>query len=128
MVTTPSSKLGMNAAFLLANIGTIMYFDPDTVALLRTTLDRAWASLPESQRLVTSRSLLAERILILGRQDEGSAILTGFALTRYRDALISGLRVERQGQRSDRWLCTKEKSSGSYCQWSKERIYPYFLP
>jgi hypothetical protein len=40
-----------------------MYFDPDTIALLRITLDRAWASLPESQQAVTSRSILAERIL-----------------------------------------------------------------
>jgi hypothetical protein len=40
-----------------------MYFDPDIVALLRTTLDRAWASLPPSQQAITSRSVLAERIL-----------------------------------------------------------------
>jgi hypothetical protein len=40
-----------------------MYFDPDTISLLRTTLDRAWASLPASRQLVISRSLLAERIL-----------------------------------------------------------------
>jgi hypothetical protein len=63
MVTTPSSKLGMKAAFLLQNIGTVMYFDPDTIALLRTTLDHAWASLPPGQQAVTSRSILAERIL-----------------------------------------------------------------
>jgi hypothetical protein len=41
MVTTPSSKLGMKAAFRLWNIGTVVYFDPDTVALLRTALDHA---------------------------------------------------------------------------------------
>jgi hypothetical protein len=40
-----------------------MYFDRDTVALLRTTFDRARASLPPGQQAVTSRSLLAERIL-----------------------------------------------------------------
>jgi hypothetical protein len=40
-----------------------MYFDRDTIALLRTTLDRAWASLPVRQQAVTSRSILAERIL-----------------------------------------------------------------
>jgi hypothetical protein len=40
-----------------------MYFDPDTISLLRTTLDRAWASLSASQQLMTSLSLLAERIL-----------------------------------------------------------------
>jgi hypothetical protein len=63
MVTTPSSKFGMKAAFLLQNIGTIMYFDPDTVALLRTTLDHAWTSLKPGQQAATSRSILAERIL-----------------------------------------------------------------
>jgi hypothetical protein len=40
-----------------------MYFDPETVALLRTTLDRAWASLPPNQQARTSRSIMAERIL-----------------------------------------------------------------
>jgi hypothetical protein len=63
MVTTPSSKFGMKAAFRLRNIGTVMYFDPDTVTLLRTTLDHAWASLPPDQQAATSRSILAERIL-----------------------------------------------------------------
>jgi hypothetical protein len=41
----------------------VMYFDRETVALLRTTLDRAWASLPPGQQARTSRSVLAERIL-----------------------------------------------------------------
>jgi hypothetical protein len=53
----------MQAAFLLKNVGTIMYFDPDTVALLRTTLDHAWATLSPGQQTVTNRSILAERIL-----------------------------------------------------------------
>jgi hypothetical protein len=48
----------------------LIYFDPDTVALLRTTLDRAWASLPQSQRAVTSQSILAERILRAAAQGE----------------------------------------------------------
>jgi len=39
------------------------FFDPDTIALLRATLDRAWASLTPSQRAVTSPAILAERIL-----------------------------------------------------------------
>ena len=47
-----------------------MYFDPDTIALLRITLDRAWASLPESQQAATSRSMLAERILKAAAQGE----------------------------------------------------------
>jgi hypothetical protein len=48
----------------------LVYFDPDTVALLRTTLDRAWASLPQSQRAVTSQSILAERILKAAAEGE----------------------------------------------------------
>jgi hypothetical protein len=48
----------------------LVYFDPETVALLRTTLDRAWASLPVSQQAVTSRSILAERILKAAAQGE----------------------------------------------------------
>jgi hypothetical protein len=41
----------------------LVYFDPETVALLRTTLDRAWEGLPAGQQAVTSRSILAERFL-----------------------------------------------------------------
>lgn len=48
----------------------LVYFDPETLALLRTTLDRAWASLPASQQAVTSRSILAERILRAAAQGE----------------------------------------------------------
>jgi hypothetical protein len=47
-----------------------MYFDPYTVALLRTTLDRAWASLPPSQQAIMSRSILAERILKAAAQGD----------------------------------------------------------
>jgi hypothetical protein len=41
----------------------VMYFDRETVSLLRTTLDRTWASLPPDQQARISRSVLAERIL-----------------------------------------------------------------
>jgi hypothetical protein len=47
-----------------------MYFDRETVALLRTTLDRTWATLPKSQQAVTNRSILAERILRAAAQRE----------------------------------------------------------
>ncbi|MEJ2377545.1 MAG: hypothetical protein P8Y71_19845 [Pseudolabrys sp.] len=40
-----------------------VYFDIDTVLLLRETLEDAWASLPPQQRAATSKTLLAERIL-----------------------------------------------------------------
>lgn len=39
------------------------YFDSETVALLRTALERAWTSLPLSEQARTNRSELAERIL-----------------------------------------------------------------
>jgi hypothetical protein len=48
----------------------LVYFDPDTVALLRTTLDRAWDSLPAGQQATTSRSILAERILKAAAEGE----------------------------------------------------------
>jgi hypothetical protein len=48
----------------------LIYFDPETLALLRTALDGAWASLPLSQRAVTSQSILAERILRAAAQGE----------------------------------------------------------
>jgi hypothetical protein len=62
-VIAMSSKHGMEIALLTRNVCTVMYFDPATIALLRTTLDHAWASLPPRQQAVTNRSVLAERIL-----------------------------------------------------------------
>jgi hypothetical protein len=60
----------MKTALPNPNLRTVMYFDRDTVALLRTTLDRAWDSLPAGQQAVTSRSILAERILKAAAQGE----------------------------------------------------------
>ncbi len=40
-----------------------IYFDLDTVLLLREILDDAWACLRPEQRATTSRTLLAEGIL-----------------------------------------------------------------
>jgi hypothetical protein len=40
-----------------------MSFDPETISLLRKTLDDAWERLRPEQRAMTSRTLLAERIL-----------------------------------------------------------------
>jgi hypothetical protein len=48
----------------------LICFDTETVALLRTTLDRAWDSLPAGQQAVTSRSILAERILKAAAEGE----------------------------------------------------------
>jgi len=40
-----------------------VYFDIETVGILRETLECAWDSLHPNQRLTMTRSLLAERIL-----------------------------------------------------------------
>jgi hypothetical protein len=48
----------------------LVYFDPETIALLRTTLARTWASLPEARQAATTRSILAERILKAAAEGE----------------------------------------------------------
>jgi hypothetical protein len=67
-----------------------MYFDPDTIVLLRTTLDHVWAGLPPTQRALTSQSLLAERILraaARGERDPGR--LHTQALSEWTDLKIA---------------------------------------
>ena len=46
------------------------YFDLETVALLRETLDDAWASLRPEQRATMLKTTLAERILKSAAQGE----------------------------------------------------------
>jgi low affinity Fe/Cu permease len=71
---TASSTYGKTMALMISRkFCTVMYFDHETLALLRTTLDRAWASLPPSEQARTSRSLLAERILKAAAQGERDA-------------------------------------------------------
>jgi hypothetical protein len=65
----------------------VMYFDRETVALLRTTLDRAWNSPPPSEQVRTSRSVLAERILRAAAQGERDPDrLVARSVTYHRDA------------------------------------------
>ena len=45
-------------------------FDPETIALMRTALEEAWASLPPAQQAHTSQTLLAERILFAAKRGE----------------------------------------------------------
>ncbi|MEJ2377546.1 MAG: hypothetical protein P8Y71_19850 [Pseudolabrys sp.] len=47
-----------------------VYFDIDTVLLLRETLEDAWASLPPQRRAATSKTLLADRILKTAAEGE----------------------------------------------------------
>ena len=57
------------------------FFDPETVAILRSVLDDAWSRLPTGQTKVT-RSLLAERILKAARDGERDpALLRARAIT-----------------------------------------------
>jgi hypothetical protein len=46
------------------------YFDLETVALLRETLDDAWACLRPQEQATTSRTQLAEAILALAAEGE----------------------------------------------------------
>ena len=45
-------------------------YDPETISLLRKTLDEAWDSLHPKQRAFTGRALLAEHILNLAATGE----------------------------------------------------------
>jgi hypothetical protein len=56
-------------------------FDPATVALLRTTLEEAWAGLQPEQRATLSRSLLAVGILKSAAEGERDPV-------RLRDAAL----------------------------------------
>jgi hypothetical protein len=47
----------------------VVFFDPETISILRGVLDDAWSRLPPDQTNVT-RSLLAERILKAARDGE----------------------------------------------------------
>jgi hypothetical protein len=67
-----------------------MYFDPDTITLLRTTLDHVWAGLPSNQRALTSKSLLAERILrAAARGERDPDRLRSQALSKWADLKIA---------------------------------------
>ena len=59
-------------------------FDPETVSLLRETLDDAWACLPPQQKAVTSRTLLAEGILKSAAKGEREP-------RRLRDAALTAI-------------------------------------
>jgi hypothetical protein len=59
------------------------YFDLETIALLRETLEDAWASLRPEQRAATFKTTLAERILKSAAQGE-----------RDRDRLLDAALIE----------------------------------
>jgi len=61
-----------------------MSFDPETVSLLRKTLDDAWDQLGPERRAMTSRTLLAERILKSAAKGERNP-------ERLRDAALASL-------------------------------------
>jgi hypothetical protein len=49
---------------------TPVYFDPETVAILRATLDDAWACLRPEQQATMQKTALAERMLKSAAQGE----------------------------------------------------------
>jgi hypothetical protein len=49
---------------------TPVYFDPETVAILRETLDDAWACLRREQQATMQKTALAERMLKSAAQGE----------------------------------------------------------
>jgi len=53
---------------MVRNEGTV--FDPETIELMRSALDAAWASLTAEQQASVSRTFLAERILRATAQGE----------------------------------------------------------
>jgi hypothetical protein len=63
---------------------TVLGYDPETIALLRSVLDDAWDTLPPEQQATTLKTTLAERILesaAKGERDRG----------RLLDAALRGL-------------------------------------
>ena len=63
------------------------YFDLETVALLRESLDYAWDSLRPGQQATMLKTTLAERILKAAAQGERDR-------ERLRDAALMGLTTE----------------------------------
>ncbi|HME30036.1 MAG TPA: hypothetical protein VKE53_09280 [Pseudolabrys sp.] len=59
-------------------------FDPETVSLLRETLDDAWGCLRPEQKAMTSRTLLAEGILRSAAKGERNP-------QRLRDAALTAV-------------------------------------
>jgi hypothetical protein len=49
---------------------TTTYFDPGTIALLKSTLDDAWACLPPERQATMLKTTLAQRILKSAAQGE----------------------------------------------------------
>ena len=64
-----------------------VYFDLETVALLRETLDDAWACLQPEQQATTLKTTLAERILSSAAQGERDP-------ERLREAALSEFSAE----------------------------------
>jgi hypothetical protein len=64
------------------------YFDLQTVALLRETLDEAWASIPRTHRASMLKTSLAERILKAAAEGERDR-------ERLREAALANLTADK---------------------------------
>jgi hypothetical protein len=69
-VSLPRHALTAKERLTPEEAGAVTYFDRETVSLLKTVLDRVWATVPPGERAKTSQSLLAERILQAAAQGE----------------------------------------------------------
>jgi len=62
----------------------LMFYDAETIALLRATLDETWASLRPDQKAGSSKTLLASHILDLASRGERNRIrLRTYALVKH---------------------------------------------
>lgn len=68
----------------------LVAYDPETVALLRTTLDETWDSLRADVRARSSKTLLASHILELAKRGERNPWrLRTYAVLKARDEKVS---------------------------------------
>jgi hypothetical protein len=69
----------------------LLMYDADTVALLRATLEEAWASLRAHEKAGSSKTLLASHILELASRGERNPIrLRTYALVKYEMSRSEG--------------------------------------
>jgi hypothetical protein len=68
----------------------LIAYDAETIALLRTTLDEAWASLRTEERARLSKTALATHILELARRGERNPmLLRSYAVLKSRTMKLS---------------------------------------
>ena len=75
-------------------------FDPQTLAVLETVLDEAWASIPAQRKGNITRAALAKRILNLAVGGERNpALFDGALVQRYRTAFEQDIHSKEDEER-----------------------------